>query len=90
MVVSDRSKLLCAPVFNAVPARVQVRGEDPSAVPLVRVKTIVPLCIASLNVYETSELAVTLLMYALVAGAVAVMVGAGVTVTVVETLVEEI
>ncbi len=50
LVVFDKSKFACAPVFNAVPVKVHVRGELASAVPPVRVNTIVPVATASLNV----------------------------------------
>ena len=48
--MSDISKAACAPVSKAVPFRVQVWGEEPSAAPLVYVITIVPEAMASLKV----------------------------------------
>ena len=67
--------------MSAVPTRVHVRGDEASAVPPVLVMTMVPLAIASLRVYETSDEVVMLLMEALVAGAVEEMTGTVVSIT---------
>jgi hypothetical protein len=83
--VLDISKLLWAPVFNAVPTKVHACGDAPSAVPPVLVIVMVPLATASLKEKLTSEEEVMLLMNAELAGRVTVMIGAAVSLVKVST-----